>query len=73
MDSYSRMGLAAHRMIVADHAAELRREASEARFLAVDTLDTDPRPIIGRSLRRRIAAVLERGLAHVPSTHAARR
>lgn len=71
MDSYSRMGLSAQNTIVKAQQAELRRLAAEARLLRSSAVDeaTDTRPVLGRSLRRRVVSFLERQVAHAPIVH----
>jgi len=67
MDHYSRMGLSAQNTIVKAQQAELRRQAAEARLLRSSTID-EARPVVGRSLKRRVLAFFERQ-AHAPTVH----
>jgi hypothetical protein len=71
MDNFSRMGLSAHTTIVKAQQAELRRQAAEARLLRTTTVDDAPegRPVVGRSLGRRLVAFFERRAAHAPVVH----
>jgi hypothetical protein len=71
MDNYSRMGLSAQKTIVNAHRAELQRQAAEARLLRSSTIDdsSDIRPVVGRSLGRRLVAFFERQAAHTRIVH----
>lgn len=59
MDSYSRMGLSAQTSIVNTRRGDLQREAAEARLLRATSLE-GARPVVGRSLGRRLASFFER-------------
>jgi len=59
MDNFSRMGLSAQTSIVNARRGDLHREAAEARLLRTTSID-EARPVVGRSLRRRVASFFER-------------